>query len=290
MATYTANLNLYNPSLGEVGWKDEWDTNFSILDTSIGTYLNADGSFKAATASAIPFSASGFTADNVKDAIIEAYDNASTTSWGDILGTLTDQLDLLSALNLKYDSSDFNTDWDSRLGSKTTDNISEGLSNLYDQTVALTPGTGIGISGTYPNFTISNTQTSAAWGNITGTLSNQTDLQNALDLKALISGQVFTGAISATNLSGTNTGDQTSVVEDITLSATNISNKYVDLENTPLDDTEVVVFPYGGIKQFHTSDFTLITDGVSIKRVTWVGLNLETLLEEGDVVSIKYTY
>lgn len=35
--------------------------------------------------------------------------------------------------------------------------------------------------------------------------------QAALNLKADISGQVFTGAISATNLSGTNTGDQTSV-------------------------------------------------------------------------------
>jgi hypothetical protein len=30
-----------------------------------------------------------------------------------------------------------------------------------------------------------------------------------IDLKANISGQIFTGAISATNLSGTNTGDQT---------------------------------------------------------------------------------
>lgn len=84
-----------------------------------------------------------------------------------------------------------------------------------------------------------------AWGAITGTLAGQTDLQAALDakevsgaataavaahvgladphtqyalesdvatslgLKANVAGQVFTGAISATNLSGTNTGDQT---------------------------------------------------------------------------------
>lgn len=43
-----------------------------------------------------------------------------------------------------------------------------------------TAGTGIDIT----NGVISNTQTSAEWGNITGTLSSQTDLQNALDSKA----------------------------------------------------------------------------------------------------------
>ena len=43
----------------------------------------------------------------------------------------------------------------------------------------LTAGTGISIS----NGVISNTQTSAEWGNIEGTLSSQTDLQNALNNK-----------------------------------------------------------------------------------------------------------
>ena len=43
-----------------------------------------------------------------------------------------------------------------------------------------TAGEGIDIT----NNVISNTQTPAVWGNITGTLSNQTDLQNALDGKA----------------------------------------------------------------------------------------------------------
>ena len=43
-----------------------------------------------------------------------------------------------------------------------------------------TAGTGIDIT----NNVISNTQTSAEWGNITGTLSNQTDLNNALSSKA----------------------------------------------------------------------------------------------------------
>jgi len=38
------------------------------------------------------------------------------------------------------------------------------------------------------------------WGEIGGTLSAQTDLQSALDDKANVSGQVFTGPITATNL------------------------------------------------------------------------------------------
>lgn len=46
-----------------------------------------------------------------------------------------------------------------------------------------TAGTGIAIN----NGVISNTQTSAEWGNITGTLSSQTDLQTALNNKAEIS-------------------------------------------------------------------------------------------------------
>ena len=43
----------------------------------------------------------------------------------------------------------------------------------------LSAGTGISIS----NGVVSNTQTSAEWGNISGTLSDQTDLQSALDNK-----------------------------------------------------------------------------------------------------------
>ena len=48
-----------------------------------------------------------------------------------------------------------------------------------DGYVQYTAGTGIDIT----NNVISNTQTSAEWGNITGTLSSQTDLMSALNLK-----------------------------------------------------------------------------------------------------------
>ncbi|MBA0884206.1 hypothetical protein GTZ96_010930, partial [Flavobacterium sp. BBQ-18] len=53
------------------------------------------------------------------------------------------------------------------------------------------------------------TRATTAEGTLTTNLATEiTNRSNADNLKANISGQVFTGAISATNLSGTNTGDQ----------------------------------------------------------------------------------
>ena len=48
----------------------------------------------------------------------------------------------------------------------------------------------------YPAVTAS----SVAWGHITGTLSNQTDLQNALNAKLNLSGGTMTGALTAPNI------------------------------------------------------------------------------------------
>ena len=55
--------------------------------------------------------------------------------------------------------------------------IQDGVISATDTTY--TAGSGIDIT----NGVISNTQTSAEWGNITGTLGDQTDLQNALNAK-----------------------------------------------------------------------------------------------------------
>ena len=92
------------------------------------------------------------------------------------------------------------------------------------------------------------------------------------------------------NLSGENTGDQTKITDILTLDATAISNKYIDLTHVPLDATAVGLFPIGGIKQLYTIDFTVITDGADIKRLNWDGLGLETLLADGDIISSDYIY
>jgi len=64
---------------------------------------------------------------------------------------------------------------------KDTDDLAEGTTNKYDQTVALTDGTGIDVTGTYPNFTITNTApdqtvslTDGTGINVTGTYPNFT--------------------------------------------------------------------------------------------------------------------
>ena len=55
--------------------------------------------------------------------------------------------------------------------------------NKQDTLSSINAGTGISISGSGENVLISNTQTSAEWGNITGVLSNQTDLNSILSEK-----------------------------------------------------------------------------------------------------------
>lgn len=107
-----------------------------------------------------------------------------------------------------------------------------------------TAGTGIDIT----NGVISNTQTSAEWGNIEGTLSDQTDLINALNDKANtsdLSNVATSGAYS--DLSGTPTipnelSDLTDdsahrLVTDVEKTTwnnkSNFSGSYADLTNKP---------------------------------------------------------
>lgn len=171
----------------------------------------------------------------------------TSAEWGNITGTITDQLDLQTELNKRvdkvegksliedaeierlktlknYDDTQIKTDitninsvletkastTDLENGLKTKQDkltfdttptanssnpvTSDGIKNELDKKVnsttlttelakkqnKLTAGTGIKIE----NNTISNTQTSAEWGNIKGNLSSQTDLQNALNNRA----------------------------------------------------------------------------------------------------------
>lgn len=100
-----------------------------------------------------------------------------------------------------------------------------------------TAGTGIDIT----NGVITNTQTSAEWGNITGTLSDQTDLQNALDGKADTS-DIPTKVSDLTNDSGFIDKDVNNLTNYDTSTAvdTKISNS-----------EEVLVGSDSGIKASH---------------------------------------
>ncbi len=74
-------------------------------------------------------------------------------------------------------------------------------------------GSGVTVDSSDPaNPVVSAISGAGTWGSITGTLSNQTDLQNALNAKANLTGANFSGVITSSNFSGsssgTNTGDQ----------------------------------------------------------------------------------
>jgi hypothetical protein len=78
------------------------------------------------------------------------------------------------------------------------------------------------------------------------------------------------------------------IAENLTLTGTDISNKYKDLAHIPQTNTAVGVFPVGGVKQLYGTDFTVITDGTDVRRLNWDGLGLESLLAEGDIISVDY--
>ena len=91
-----------------------------------------------------------------------------------------------------------------KLDKNYTANKIYGTDSLGAQTV-YTLGDGLA----FDNGQIKCTRTTAAWGNITGTLSNQTDLQNALDSKqdTLTAGEGI--EISGNTISATHTDDAT---------------------------------------------------------------------------------
>ncbi len=94
-----------------------------------------------------------------------------------------------------------------RLGALVIDEGFRSLGPVIFDTTLLLPSSGYGagkvLTSDANGFATWKTQTSSSqinWGSITGTLSNQTDLQTALNTKANLSGlNIFTGAPQALN-------------------------------------------------------------------------------------------
>ena len=82
----------------------------------------------------------------------------------------------------------------------TTDALTEGSTNKYDKTVALSNGTGISTSGTYPNFTITNTAPDQ-----TVTLNNGTNISVTGSYPTFTINSTVGGGASTTLLSDSNT-------------------------------------------------------------------------------------
>ena len=154
---------------------------------------------------------------------------SSSAAWGGITGTLSSQTDLQTALDLKEDLIAAGTTAQYYRGDKsfqTLDKTAVGLANVdntsdankpvstatqtaldlkQDDITLTTTGTSgvatlVGATLNVPDY--GSAASSVAWGDITGTLSNQTDLQSALDLKADLTGATFTGDVTAPDFIG----------------------------------------------------------------------------------------
>jgi hypothetical protein len=77
-------------------------------------------------------------------------------------------------------------------------------------------------------------------------------------------------------------------VEKFTLDATDISNKYVVLNEAPTVKPLARMIIIGGVEQAYGVDFEVTTDDAD-KRVSWNGLGLDGFIEVGDKIVIVYT-
>ena len=136
--------------------------------------------------------------------IINSYGGTTTTMWGGIIGDIQDQTDLMAKLSEKADTTDIH-DGTLTIQVNGTD-LATFTANDEDDVVA--------------NIVVPD---SATWGNITGTLSDQTDLQGALDNKV-------DKTTTADRVYGTDAnGDQTTYavdsfgqVDDVTVGGTSV--------------------------------------------------------------------
>lgn len=136
--------------------------------------------------------------------IINSYGGATTAMWGGIIGDIQDQTDLIAKFNEKADITD----------------IHNGTLTIQVNGTDLATFTANDEDDVIANIVVPD---SATWGNITGTLSDQTDLQSALDNKV-------TKTTTADKVYGTDAnGDQTTYdknsfgqVDDVTVGGTSV--------------------------------------------------------------------
>ena len=124
--------------------------------------------------------------------------NAANDGTGDPLRTAFDKVNSNFTELYNDDNNDVNS-VNGQTGDVVldSDDVAEGSTNLYDKTVVLTEGTNIGISGTYPNFTITNTQS------ITGTVEYQGTWNASTDTPTLPDATTVKGNYYVTSVAGT---------------------------------------------------------------------------------------
>lgn len=139
------------------------------------------------------------TVKSVLSALISSNGGGGGGTWGTITGTLSAQTDLQTAL-------------DAKVNNTGNENIG-GVKTFTSDPIIPDEAYGAGWNGSLEpptkNAVYDKIETiggSPAWGSITGTLTDQTDLNTALGLKAPLASPTFTGTPAApTAAQGTNT-------------------------------------------------------------------------------------
>ena len=195
------------------------------IASDILTYTKADGT--TSTVDLTPYldedarSIASGTLNGATGIVTFTRDDASTFTLD--LSALLDDTNIITSVN-------------SQTGAVVldSDDIAEGSTNLYDQTVTLTASTGMSITGTYPNFTIASVIEGNAThtGDVTGatalTIANDvidyakmgTEFTTAAVISAsdvdFSSAAVFTKTLSA-NTTLTFSNVQTGMVKDLVI-------------------------------------------------------------------------
>lgn len=123
-----------------------------------------------------------------------------------------------------------------------------------------------------------------------GTIPVSTPVQDALDLKADISGQVFTGSISATNLSGTNTGDETTITIKTKLgAATALADGYLTSTDWSTFNSKEPALTKGNLTEATSSVLTISGGtGSVIGSGTTIQVKQASNTQSGYVTSSDY--
>ena len=170
---------------------------FLKYDSAQGKWIPETSSATVASLSAID----DVSISQIQDGDTLQYDSTNSVwvnqplnldvDWGDIGGTLSDQTDLNTALSAKANAAD----------------VPDSLNDLSDINLSsIADGDTIVYDSTSQKFVNEPLPTSATWGNITGTLSNQTDLNTALGNKMDTSNPTATGSFSLNRKSNTTIG------------------------------------------------------------------------------------
>lgn len=174
-----------------------YNANNALLEAALENTLSRDGTAPNAMGAQLDMNSHRIinVADgvNAQDAVSKAQLDAvllnGGLTWGNIVGTLSDQTDLQAALDLKANASALSS---YALASHTHEVDELDATGITDGYLLTADGAGNAVWEAPPAG-------SAIWGGITGTLSNQTDLNSALGGKVDKSGNASSITPGTTN-------------------------------------------------------------------------------------------